>query len=135
MSKDEQHPFIQERLDSLHEIDNKLVSILAHTSSALSNITQLNKNITDDNQKRQLQREFSKDIENFYNDLRYATVNLNKEICILDSRISKTGDGGITILPVNIAKKATFAGEEKLKTQIDRLDKLLENQDVYMNSD
>lgn len=100
-------------------------------------MTQLKQSTTDEQQTLHLKAEYTKDIENFYNDLRYAAVNLNREICILDSRVSKTGDGGITILPVSIAKKATFAGEEKLKSQIERLDSLLagETKDVQMKEE
>ncbi|KAH3673322.1 hypothetical protein WICMUC_003782 [Wickerhamomyces mucosus] len=125
MSKEEQPLFIQERLQALHQIDNKLVSILSHSSSALTNLIQLKKSSSDKSKQDEFKSEFRTDIENFYQDLQFSSVNLKKEIQILDSRIGETDSKDITILPISINKKATFSGEEKLKSELDTLQKLL----------
>ncbi|CCH41137.1 Mediator of RNA polymerase II transcription subunit 11 [Wickerhamomyces ciferrii] len=122
---DEQHQFVQDRLDALHEIDAKLVSVLNHSSSALFNLTQLKKNASNKNELAKVKEDYQKDIKEFYSDLEFASINLKKEIKHLDDRIGKTDDNGITILPININKKATWAGEEKLKQQLNHIDENL----------
>jgi mediator of RNA polymerase II transcription subunit 11 len=69
--------------------------------------------------------EFQQDIKSFLSDLEWASINLKREIKTLDDRIGKTDSNGITILPININKKATWSGEEKLKDQLDTLNKLV----------
>lgn len=106
-------------------IHQKLVSILNHSSSALANLTNLKKNASNKDQLEQIKKDFETDIASFYTDLEYASSHLKREIKALDDRIGKTDENGITMLPININKKATWAGKEKLKSQMQALDTLL----------
>ncbi|ONH68198.1 Mediator of RNA polymerase II transcription subunit 11 [Cyberlindnera fabianii] len=125
-TKGHQDPFVEARLEALHEIDTKLVSILDHSSSALENLTNLKKNASNPDKIAAIQKDFETDVQNFYRDLEYASINLKKEIKTLDDRSGKTDANGITMLPININRKATWAGRAKMETQVDELKQLLE---------
>lgn len=96
-----------------------------HSSSALTNLTNLKKNASNRDELTKIKKEFQDDIKNFYTDLEFSSIHLKKEIKHLDDRIGKADSNGITILPININKKATWAGEEKLKQQLNHIDESL----------
>lgn len=93
-----------------------------HSSSALTNLTNLKKNASNKEELNKIKQEFQQDIKNFYQDLEFSSIHLKKEIKHLDDRIGKTDADGLTILPISINKKATWAGEEKLKQQLNHID-------------
>ncbi|ODV72967.1 Med11p [Cyberlindnera jadinii NRRL Y-1542] len=126
MASEEQDPFVQERLESLHNVDTELVSILNHASLALSSLTSMKRNASDKEELEKIKQEFAREIDGFYKNLEQSTIGLKKEIKILDERIGKTDANGITMSPITISKKATWAGSEKLKSELDHIDSLLD---------
>lgn len=103
------------------------MSILNHASLALANLTSLKKNASNKEELERIKGDFSQEINEFHKDLEHATVQLKKEVKILDDRIGKIDANGITMSPITINKKATWAGSEKLKSQLDHMDSLIEN--------
>jgi mediator of RNA polymerase II transcription subunit 11 len=70
-------------------------------------------------------KEFSQDIDGFYKDLEAATIRLKKEIKVLDDRIGKIDANGITMSPIAVNKKATWAGTDKMKSHLEHIDSIL----------
>ncbi|KAM3163420.1 Mediator of RNA polymerase II transcription subunit 11 [Lachancea thermotolerans] len=105
-----QPEFIQERLESLNAIDNRLLSTLLHASQAVGTIEELKRG--NENMKSQ----FENHIRSFYGSLEEATVALRREIRHLDENV------GTRLLPINVNKKAVGQDNEKMREQFEHLE-------------
>lgn len=122
-----QHPFIKERLESLSEVDAKLVSILNNASLTLTNLVDLKsptEQTTESATTETTKKEFETNLNNFFKDIEQVSKQLKSEIVQFDERIDKIDSNGITLLPININKKSTWVGEEKLKNQLEKIEQL-----------
>lgn len=122
--------FVSERIDSLYDIDCKIVSLM----DKMSGIFETYASPKDDTEKvKERIREQTKDV---YSTLSNVAVELRKEVKIMDENIgsySKNKDN-IMILPLPVDQKNTKLGKLRLKQEIEELDKFLgeENGDVKM---
>ena len=115
--------FIQQRLDSLYDIDCKIVSLL-------DNILTLFQTYCDHgaNQKEG----FSSQTSRIYSNLSTIAIDLRKEVKIMDENIgvyNKNKDN-VMILPISVDQKNTKLGALKLNRQLSQLDLLLDSKDV-----
>ncbi|CUS20677.1 LAQU0S01e12112g1_1 [Lachancea quebecensis] len=106
-----QPEFIQERLESLNAIDNRLLSTLLHASQAVGTIEELKRG--NENMKPQ----FENHVRSFYSSLEEATVALRREIRHLDENV------GTRLLPINVNKKAVGQDNEKMREQFEHLER------------
>lgn len=116
--------YIQERLDSLHEIDCKVVSIL----DSLSNLFQVYSNPLGQDQVKE---SFVKQTQNIYNTLSTVAIDFRKEIRLMDENIgvyNKNKDG-LMILPISVDQKNTTLGSRKLNDQLSELSEILAKDD------
>ncbi|QPG74664.1 hypothetical protein FOA43_001996 [Brettanomyces nanus] len=113
--------YIQKRLDSLHEIDKRIISFLDNMSEAVKDL-QLAKQ-TNDNKKL---TEFNKSVGYCFDDLSYTAIHLRREIKFLSDRMnSKADTDDFTMLPVQINKKATWVNGAKMRQEIKEMNKTL----------
>ncbi|QLG72589.1 hypothetical protein HG535_0D02970 [Zygotorulaspora mrakii] len=108
--------YVQERLESLSEIDSKLCNLLKIASQVVFTFSELKQGNHD------LKPQFEQHVKDFYTDLEGATTNLRKEIKLLDKNV------GTRLLPINVNKKATGQDDDKLKEQIALLERVLTEQ-------
>ncbi|VEU22769.1 DEKNAAC103835 [Brettanomyces naardenensis] len=66
-----------------------------------------------------------------YEDLSYTAIHLRREIKFLGDRMSnRTDTGDLTMLPVQINKKATWVNGAKMREEVSQLNKVLGEEDV-----
>ncbi|RCK65290.1 Mediator of RNA polymerase II transcription subunit 11 [Candida viswanathii] len=114
--------FIQERLDSLYEIDCKVVSLLDQFSTIFQSFYTKDK------------EEFSEQTSTIYSTLSKVAIDLRKEIKIMDDNIGvhDKNDDGVMILPItNVDQKNTKLGKKRLDLEVKELKKLID-EDVEM---
>lgn len=114
-----QPDYVKERLESLEKIDLKLISVLQEASQVVFSFSEMKKG------NHELKTQFDTHVKSFYTDLEEATVNLRKEIKLLDDNI------GTRLLPININKKAVGQDDEKMKEQIELLKETLNSTEVH----
>lgn len=108
--------FIQERLDSLYEIDCKVVSLLDQFSTIFQSFYTKNK------------EQFSEQTTTIYSTLSKVAIDLRKEIKIMDDNIGvhDKNDDGVMILPItNVDQKNTKLGRKRLNLEVEELKKLI----------
>ncbi|KAL6451396.1 MED11 Mediator of RNA polymerase II transcription subunit 11 [Candida maltosa Xu316] len=108
--------FIQERLDSLYEIDCKVVSLLDQFSTIFQSFYSKDKD------------DFSNQTSTIYSTLSKVAIDLRKEIKIMDDNIGvyDKNNEGIMILPIsNVDQKNTKLGKKRLELELEELEKLL----------
>ena len=108
--------YVQERLESLSEIDTKLCNLLKVASQVLFTFSELKQGNHD------LKPQFEQHVRDFYSDLEGATTNLRREIKLLDENI------GTRLLPINVNKKATGQDDDKMSEQVSLLRDVLNGQ-------
>ncbi|QEU59367.1 Med11 [Kluyveromyces lactis] len=108
-----QPEYIRERLDSLAKIDKQLVDVLHRASLTVSSLIDLKK------RNEESKPQFQQNAQEFYDDLESATVQLRKEIKLLDENV------GTRLLPIQTHKKATGQDNVKLEEQFKLLTKYL----------
>ncbi|AOA61240.1 Hypothetical protein PP7435_CHR1-2654 [Komagataella phaffii CBS 7435] len=140
--------YIKQRLDSLHDIDSKIAEILKNLANATKKLREgeeLASRNEDLPKLAEIKSEFKNYTHDFYGNLSNATIHLRKEIKLLDNQISgvyhrdslqKKEQSGtnydhsdITIIPININKKATNLANDKLKQFIKDADLLTDDTD------
>lgn len=112
-----QPSYVQERLESLAEIDNRLCSLLKTASQIVSTLSELKRGNQD------LKPQFEHHTKQFYTDLEASTVQLRKEIKLLDENV------GTRLLPINVNKKAIGQDDDKMREQLAILRELLTDKD------
>ncbi|EDO19616.1 hypothetical protein Kpol_1018p155 [Vanderwaltozyma polyspora DSM 70294] len=105
--------YVQERLESLNEIDLKLCSLLQETSQIVNSYSELKRG------NSTVKPQFEEHLKEFYLNLDVATTNLRKEIQLLDENI------GTRLLPINVNKKALGQDTDVLVEQISLLKDIL----------
>ncbi|ODQ82810.1 hypothetical protein BABINDRAFT_159311 [Babjeviella inositovora NRRL Y-12698] len=122
--------FTQQRLDSLSNLDTKIVSLLSTLSDILLTVHQgkqidTRQGVTSDALVT-TRKEFTTQIQHFYATLSDTTIGLNKEIKLFNENIGscKNGDN-MMLLPVNIEIKNTKLGKVKMREEVSRLDSVL----------
>lgn len=116
-SQDKDVKYIHERLESLNGVESGVVSVLENLSLALSSLQEGLSGQT------QAKEQFQEGCKGFYENLSTTSVKLRREIKLLDNKMGKNNND-ISILPINIDKKATWIGDSKLKAEVDQLDKI-----------
>lgn len=109
-----QPQYVQDRLKSLAEVDNKVCGLLKTASQIVFTFNELKQGNSG------LKPQFEQHVKDFYIDLEDATVQLRQEIKLLDDNV------GTRLLPINVNKKATGQDDDKMKEQIDILKELLD---------
>lgn len=105
-----QSEYVQERLNSLKDIDNTLCNMLQESSQIVSALIDLKKG------NDEMKPQFEKHVDVFYKNLHDVQTSLKTEMQLLQTSI------GDKLLPVNnVQKKATGQDDEKLMEQIDLL--------------
>ncbi|KAK6458446.1 mediator complex protein-domain-containing protein [Scheffersomyces xylosifermentans] len=115
--------FIQERLDSLYEIDCKIVSLLDNLSTLFQTYS------TSKNERRDVKEPFAQQTEDIYSTLSKVAIDLRKEVKIMDDNIGvydKNKDG-VMILPISVDQKNTKLGRKKLNEELSELDGLVDS--------
>ncbi|ODV83765.1 hypothetical protein CANARDRAFT_9328 [[Candida] arabinofermentans NRRL YB-2248] len=120
MSTEKDISFIKSRLDSLHSIDSKIVTLLDNLSSTVENLK--DGKLTGDKQNVE---NFRDNMSQFYNNLSFTSINLRKEVKILDNRINSQLNNS-NLLPIQVNKKATWVNEDKMKQEIEEMDRVLD---------
>lgn len=105
--------FIDQRLDSLYEIDCKIVSLLDNISGVFETYT----NGSD------TKEQFSSQSETIYKLLSEIAINLRKEIKLMDDNIGvyDKNDDKVMILPISVDQKNTKLGEKKLQQELNEI--------------
>lgn len=109
-----QPPYIQERLNTLAQVDDQLCSLLQTASQVVFTYGELKHG------NHELKPQFEQHTQEFYSRLNSSTGQLKQEIKFLDENI------GTRLLPINVNKKALGQDDDKLKEQTQQLEKLLD---------
>lgn len=112
--------FVQERLNSLYEIDCKIVSLLDNMSTLFQTYSVPK---TNENDLSETKKQFTDQTKAIYNNISKIAIGLRKEVKIMDDNIGvydKNKDG-IMILPISVDQKNTTLGEKKLTSEIEEL--------------
>ena len=105
--------YIQERLDSLLEIDAKIVDMLGKFSTLFSHYTANDRDA------------LVSDTEEIYSLLGTIAIDLRKEVKAMDDNIGVYDNRDhVMILPIPVDQKNTVLGADKLQAQLQELDKL-----------
>lgn len=120
---EEPQTFVKERLESLHRIDLDIVSLLSSASNLFA--------ITVDGEESSADAKrdaFSKHTLAIYETLGKVAKNLRTEVKIMDDNIGvhDQNKDGVMILPITVDQKNTRLGFEKLRQEIDEMNKLLQ---------
>ncbi|ABN66976.2 mediator subunit of RNA polymerase II [Scheffersomyces stipitis CBS 6054] len=110
--------FIQERLDSLYEIDCKIVSLLDNISTLFQTYSSSDGDVKES---------FASQTEEIYSILSKVAIDLRKEVKVMDDNIGvydKNKDG-VMILPIGVDQKNTTLGRKKLNEELKELEGLL----------
>ena len=116
---DKTENFIQERLDSLHEIDCKVVTLLDQFSSIFQSFYTKSK------------EDFSQQTSDIYSTLSKVAIDLRKEIKIMDDNIGAydKNDDNVMILPIsNVDQKNTKLGRKRLNLELAELKRLISDE-------
>ena len=108
--------FVRERIDSLYDIDCKIVSLLDKMSGIFETYSSPKEDI--DKVKEQIQLQ----TKGIYSMLSDVAVELRKEVKIMDENKNKDN---VMILPLPVDQKNTKLGNLRMKQEIEQLDKLL----------
>jgi mediator of RNA polymerase II transcription subunit 11 len=117
--------FVRERIDSLYDIDCKIVSLL----DKMSGIFETYSSPKDDVEK--IKEQIQLQTKGIYSTLSDVAVELRKEVKIMDENIgcyNKNKDN-VMILPLPVDQKNTRLGNLRMKQEIEELDKFLGNTD------
>lgn len=105
--------YIQERLDSLLEIDTKIVEMLGKFSTLFSHYTASDRDAV------------VEDTEAIYSLLGTIAIDLRKEVKAMDDNIGVYDNRDhVMILPIPVDQKNTVLGADKLQAQLEELNKL-----------
>lgn len=117
--------FIQERLNSLHEIDCKIVSLLDSMSTIFQTYT--TPKLLDAPSQNELREQFELQTKSIYNLVSTVAIDLRKEVKVMDDNIGvydKNADG-VMILPISVDQKNSTLGDKKMKYELSQMDKII----------
>lgn len=117
----ENRQFIQQRLDSLNQIDTNIVGLLANMSEIFDSYSSPNNN---SGPGKKVIEDKTRVI---YQTLSDIAINLRKEVKIMDDNIGvfDKNDENVMILPIPVQQKNTQLGERRIKEEIAQLNKLI----------
>lgn len=124
IEKENKNNFVQERLDSLYEIDCKIVSLLDNMSSLFQTYSTSKSSDNDLSEQKDQMKAQTKTI---YNAISNVAIGLRKEVRIMDENIgvyNKNKDG-VMILPISVDQKNTTLGKKKLNDEIKELNTIV----------
>lgn len=114
--------FIQERLESLNDIDVEIVYLLDNIKELFNIYIEPSRQQKPDvgSTKEQFQDEVSK----VYSCLSSIAISLRKEVKIMDDNIGvhNKNEDLVMILPINVDKKNTSLGSRKLEGELKKID-------------
>lgn len=129
IEKENKNNFVQERLDSLYEIDCKIVSLLDNMSSLFQTYSTPK---SSDNDLTEQKDQMKAQTKNIYNAISNVAIGLRKEVKIMDENIgvyNKNKDG-IMILPISVDQKNTTLGTKKLNDEIKELNTVVTGEET-----
>lgn len=118
--------FIDKRLNALHEIDCKIVSLLDNLSTVFQTYSTPSK-VNDSQQNNQLRETFESQTKGIYNLISTVAIDLRKEVKIMDDNIGvyDKNEDGVMILPISVDQKNSTLGGKKLNHELAQMDKAL----------
>lgn len=113
--------FIQERLESLHDIDGNVVGILDRVSKLIDTYMIPSRDASSDISLTKEQ--FQEEVKDVYSVLSALAISLRKEVKIMDENIGvyNKNDDLVMILPMTVDQKNTVLGQKKLKGELEKL--------------
>lgn len=117
----ENRQFIQQRLDSLNQIDTNIVALLANMSEIFDSYS------TPSNNSDEGKRVIEQKTKTIYQTLSDIAIKLRKEVKIMDDNIGvfDKNDENVMILPIPVQQKNTQLGARRIKEEITQLNKLI----------
>ncbi|CAH2353768.1 putative mediator of RNA polymerase II transcription subunit 11 [[Candida] railenensis] len=117
--------FIQERLNSLHEIDCKIVSLLDSMSTIFQTYT--TPKSSDALSQNELREQFELQTKSIYNLVSTVAIDLRKEVKVMDDNIGvyDKNEDGVMILPISVDQKNSTLGDKKMKYELSQMDKII----------
>ncbi|CUM49003.1 unnamed protein product [Debaryomyces tyrocola] len=129
IEKENKNNFVQERLDSLYEIDCKIVSLLDNMSSLFQTYSTPK---SSDNDLTEQKDQMKAQTKTIYNAISNVAIGLRKEVKIMDENIgvyNKNKDG-VMILPISVDQKNTTLGTRKLNDEIKELNTIVTREET-----
>lgn len=116
-----QEKFIQERLDSLSDIDSRVVELLSSISTLFD--TYIAPSRLNDVDKQLIKEKFEGEVKQVYGLIGALAIDLRKEVKIVDDNIGThdKNEDSVMILPISVDHKNTTLGERKLKGELTNL--------------
>lgn len=118
---DKADTYIQERLDSLHDIDNRIVTFLDHLSVIFGTF------LENPEDKTKQKEQFEEKVNQVYEQLSKVAIDLRKEVKVMDDNtgVYDKNSDGVMILPITVDQKNTTLGRKKMKEQLRELTRLV----------
>ena len=101
--------YVRERLESIHETEQRLVSFLATFAQVVEKVHDTHVELLDkegDEQEEEDEKSVQSLVSKCYDDLSFASVHLRRELKLLEVKLP---------LPPGLSKKASDVNNEKLK--------------------
>lgn len=116
-----QNGFIEERLESLHDIDGNIVGLLDRVGKLIDTYMEPSRDTSAD--ISETKEQFKDEIKEVYSALSAVAISLRKEVKIMDENIGvyDKNDDLVMILPMNVDQKNTTLGSQKLKEELQKL--------------
>lgn len=124
---DTKEDFIQERLESLHEIDKNIVNLLDSIGTLFDTYIDPSRQTTVDMSKTK--EKFTMESKQVYGILSSLAIDLRKEVKIMDDNIGvyDKNDDQVMILPITVDQKNTTLGKRKLNEELKKLEDIRSN--------
>lgn len=116
-----QDDFIQTRLESLNNIDSRVVNLLDCISLLFDTYVEPSRRNEVDN--LHIKDQFKQEVNEVYGLLSTLAIELRKEVKIMDDNIGvyDKNDDSVMILPINVDHKNTVLGKAKLQEELTKL--------------
>lgn len=113
--------FIQQRLESLNNIDTKVVKLLDCISVLFD--TYVEPSRQNDAENILVKDQFKREVNEVYGLLSTLAIELRKEVKIVDDNIGvyDKNEDSVMILPINVDHKNTVLGKVKLEEELMKL--------------
>ncbi|KAL7662592.1 Mediator of RNA polymerase II transcription subunit 11 [[Candida] zeylanoides] len=116
--------FIEERLEALHEIDSKVVSLLDRMSAILETYTAPR---AAGDSAGELRERFAQQTRDVYQLVSTVAIDLRKEVRVMDDNIGHydRNDDGVMILPISVDQKNSRLGASKMRHELEQMQQLM----------
>lgn len=116
--------FIEERLEALHEIDSKVVSLLDRMSAILETYTAPR---AAGDSAGELRERFAQQTRDVYQLVSTVAIDLRKEVRVMDDNIGHydRNDDGVMILPISVDQKNSRLGAAKMRHELEQMQRLM----------